>query len=131
MAHNVTFEDGPASGNLATGTFPRTFSATGDYAYVEAEWNADPGTDPAHGVPTSYYTAVQLLCRAEVVDGDWLEHLYSQNPKVAEEAARQLQRLGAGALPGPLPYNQIRMPSSERARGEPAQAISGPGDEDA
>ena len=36
---------------------------------------------------------------AEVVDGDWLEHLYSQNPKVAEEAARQLQRLGAGALP--------------------------------
>lgn len=36
---------------------------------------------------------------AEVVDGDWLEHLYSQNPRVAEEAARQLQRLGAGALP--------------------------------
>ena len=41
---------------------------TGDYAYVEAAWNADPGTDPAYGVPTSYYTAVQLLCRAEVVD---------------------------------------------------------------
>ncbi len=41
---------------------------TGDYTYVEAEWNANPGTDPAYGVPTSYYTAVQLLCRAEVVD---------------------------------------------------------------
>ncbi len=41
---------------------------TGDYTYVEAEWNADPGTDPTYGVPTSYYTAVQLLCRAEVVD---------------------------------------------------------------
>ena len=41
---------------------------TGDYTYVEADWNADPGTDPAYGVPTSYYTAVQLLCRAEVVD---------------------------------------------------------------
>ena len=41
---------------------------TGDYAYVEAAWNANPGTDPAYGVPTSYYTAVQLLCRAEVVD---------------------------------------------------------------
>ena len=41
---------------------------TGDYAYVEAEWNANPGTDPAYGVPTSYYTAVQLLCRAEIVD---------------------------------------------------------------
>ncbi len=41
---------------------------TADYTYVEAAWNADPGTDPAVGVPTSYYTAVQLLCRAEVVD---------------------------------------------------------------
>jgi transcriptional regulator len=41
---------------------------TGDYAYVEAAWNADPGTDPDLGVPTSYYTGVQLLCRAEVVD---------------------------------------------------------------
>lgn len=40
----------------------------GDYTYVEAAWNANPGTDPAYGVPTSYYTAVQLLCRAEVVD---------------------------------------------------------------
>lgn len=39
-----------------------------DYAYVEAAWNADPGTDPNAGVPTSYYTGVQLLCRAEVVD---------------------------------------------------------------
>lgn len=36
---------------------------------------------------------------AELVDGDWLEHLYSQNPKVAEEATRQLQELGANALP--------------------------------
>lgn len=39
-----------------------------DYVYVEAAWNADPGTDPDLGVPTSYYTAVQLLGRAEVVD---------------------------------------------------------------
>jgi transcriptional regulator len=41
---------------------------TGDQAYVEAAWNANPGTDPTLGVPTSYYTGVQLLCRAEVVD---------------------------------------------------------------
>jgi transcriptional regulator len=41
---------------------------TGDYAYVEAAWNANPGTDPTLGVPTSYYTGVQLRCRAEVVD---------------------------------------------------------------
>src|SRR4051794_7488816 len=41
---------------------------SGDYTYVEAAWNADPGTDPTYGVPTSYYTAVQLLCTAEVLD---------------------------------------------------------------
>jgi transcriptional regulator len=41
---------------------------TADYAYVEAAWNADPGTNPDLGVPTSYYTGVQLLCTAEVVD---------------------------------------------------------------
>src|SRR4051794_28746937 len=40
----------------------------GDYTYVEAAWNADPGVDPTHGVPTSYYTGIQLLCTAEVVD---------------------------------------------------------------
>jgi plastocyanin len=35
VTHNVTFEDqAPGSGNLATGTFPRTFTATGDYAYI-------------------------------------------------------------------------------------------------
>jgi transcriptional regulator len=39
-----------------------------DWAYVEAAWNANPGTDPDLGVPTSYYTSVQLLCTAEVVD---------------------------------------------------------------
>jgi transcriptional regulator len=39
-----------------------------DYVYVEAAWNADPGTDARVGVPTSYYTAVQLLCTAEIVD---------------------------------------------------------------
>jgi len=44
------------------------FSIIADYTYVEAAWNADPGTDPTVGVPTSYYTAVQLLCTAEVVD---------------------------------------------------------------
>ena len=39
-----------------------------DYVYVEAAWNADEGSDPDLGVPTSYYTALQLRCTAEVVD---------------------------------------------------------------
>jgi plastocyanin len=34
VAHNVTFEDqAPGSGDRTTGSFSRTFSATGDYAY--------------------------------------------------------------------------------------------------
>lgn len=36
---------------------------------------------------------------AEVVEGEWLEHLHSQNPKVAQEAMRQLEELGGEALP--------------------------------
>ena len=56
------------SGRRSTADPHVVLALTGDYTYVEAEWNAEPGTDPAYGVPTSYYTAVQLLCRAEVVD---------------------------------------------------------------
>lgn len=41
-----------------------------DYSYIEAAWNADAGVPPEHGVPTSYYTAVQLRCHAEVVDDE-------------------------------------------------------------
>lgn len=39
-----------------------------DWAYVEAAWNADAGTEPELGVPTSYYTSVQLLGTVEIVD---------------------------------------------------------------
>jgi transcriptional regulator len=39
-----------------------------DYVYVEAAWNADAGADPDLGVPTSYYTAVQLHGTVELVD---------------------------------------------------------------
>jgi transcriptional regulator len=39
-----------------------------DYTYVEAAWNADDGVPPEHGVPTSYYSAVQLRGTAQIVD---------------------------------------------------------------
>ena len=32
--HNVTFQDGPASGNLGSGSFPRTFQAAGSFPYI-------------------------------------------------------------------------------------------------
>jgi transcriptional regulator len=39
-----------------------------DYAYVPTTWRAKAGGHDEDGVPTSYYAAVQLRCRAEVVD---------------------------------------------------------------
>ena len=38
-------------------------SVFGAYAFIPGHWNQDE-----HGVPTSYYAAVQLACDAEVVD---------------------------------------------------------------
>ncbi|AZM63457.1 MULTISPECIES: FMN-binding negative transcriptional regulator [unclassified Streptomyces] len=43
-------------------------SVVDDYVYVPGPWQAEPGTPPEHGVPTSLYAAVQLRCRAHVVD---------------------------------------------------------------
>lgn len=40
----------------------------GDYAYIPTYWRAKPGGPEEDGVPTSYYTAVQFLCRPTVVD---------------------------------------------------------------
>ncbi|MFI0960895.1 FMN-binding negative transcriptional regulator [Streptomyces sp. NPDC021080] len=45
-----------------------TFTVTSDYAFVPGPWRAQPGTPPADGVPTSYYTAVQFTCRATIID---------------------------------------------------------------
>lgn len=45
-----------------------TFTVIGDYAFVPGPWRAGPGTAPTDGVPTSYYAAVQFLCRAVIVD---------------------------------------------------------------
>jgi plastocyanin len=34
VAHNVTFQDGPASPSQGSGSFPRTFQAAGSFPYV-------------------------------------------------------------------------------------------------
>jgi transcriptional regulator len=39
-----------------------------DYTYVPADWQAEPGTPPELGIPTSYYATVQLSGDVEVVD---------------------------------------------------------------
>ena len=59
----------------------------------------------------------------EVVDGDWLEHLHSQNPKVAEEAARQVTEMGASAVPEI--QEVLRDPAAEVAKKKAAMKASG------
>ncbi len=45
-----------------------SFSIFGDYAYIPGPWRAKPGDDSANGVPTSYYAAINFVCRPTVID---------------------------------------------------------------
>jgi transcriptional regulator len=38
-------------------------AVTGDYAYIPTYWRANAGGPDEDGVPTSYYTTVQFVCR--------------------------------------------------------------------
>jgi len=40
----------------------------GDYAYIPTYWRAKAGGPDEDGVPTSYYAAVQFVCRPTVID---------------------------------------------------------------
>jgi transcriptional regulator len=39
-----------------------------DWAYVPSDWKTVAGEDPRFGIPTTYYAAVVLAARAEVLD---------------------------------------------------------------
>ena len=43
-------------------------SMIGDHAYIPTYWRAKAGGPDEDGVPTSYYSAVQFVCRPTVVD---------------------------------------------------------------
>lgn len=43
-------------------------SVVDDYTFIPAPWHAPDDVPPEHGTPTSYYAAVQLICRAHIVD---------------------------------------------------------------
>ncbi|MER5212117.1 FMN-binding negative transcriptional regulator [Streptomyces sp. NPDC002838] len=43
-------------------------SVVDDYVYVPGPWQAAPDGPSEHGTPTSLYAAVQLRCRAHLVD---------------------------------------------------------------
>ena len=43
-------------------------AVTGDWAYIPSAWKAIGDEDPALGIPTTYYAAVQLIGDAHVLD---------------------------------------------------------------
>jgi transcriptional regulator len=40
----------------------------GDYAYIPTYWRANAGGPDEDGVPTSYYSTVQFVCRPTIID---------------------------------------------------------------
>ncbi|MBN6053927.1 FMN-binding negative transcriptional regulator [Nonomuraea sp. RK-328] len=87
-------------------------SVTGHWAYIPGAWRAEPGTDPALGVPTTYYSAVQLVCHAEIVkdvEGK-LEILRAQlgdlDPEAGDPAA--MPRLMSGIQGLRLTVEEVR-----------------------
>ncbi len=40
----------------------------GDYAYIPSYWRAKAGGPDEDGVPTSYYSSIQFVCRPTIVD---------------------------------------------------------------
>jgi transcriptional regulator len=66
-------------------------SVAGDWAYIPAAWKAIGDEDPALGIPTTYYAAVQLTGPVTVLD---------QPADVADVLRRQLAALepGSGAV---------------------------------
>jgi transcriptional regulator len=71
------------------GEHPRAvLTVIGDYVYVPARWNANPGTDPAYGVPTSYYATVQVACDVRII----AEHLADRDGPMDEAARAHLVR---------------------------------------
>ncbi len=59
-------------------------SVAGDWAFVPSAWKAIGDEDPRLGIPTTYYGAVQVTARAEVID---------EPAEVAAVLRRQLQVL--------------------------------------
>ena len=103
----------------------------GDYAYIPSYWRAKAGGPDEDGVPTSYYSAVQFVCRPTIVDEpeDKVEILTAQlgdlqpegghAPVAATEAA---VRPDAGRYPRPAAGGaagggqvQVRRPQPSRA----------------
>ena len=77
----------------------------GDYAYIPTYWRAKAGGPDEDGVPTSYYAAVQFVCRPTVVDDPQGKARSSppssptSSPKAATPPSPSTQRRTGGCSP--------------------------------
>ncbi|MEM7288165.1 MAG: FMN-binding negative transcriptional regulator [Actinomycetota bacterium] len=73
-------------------------SVAGDWAYIPGGWKAIGDEDPALGIPTTYYGAVQVIGDVTIVDGD----------EIAEVLRTQVRTLE--------PESDLADPSTHRAK---------------
>ncbi|MFI6685116.1 FMN-binding negative transcriptional regulator [Streptomyces sp. NPDC050485] len=78
-------------------------SVTDDYVFVPGPWGAAEDAPPEHGVPTSFYAAVQLRCTARVVD-DPAEKAELLNRQLAHF---QPEGGSAPVAAGEVPYGRL------------------------
>ncbi|MEV6167506.1 FMN-binding negative transcriptional regulator [Streptomyces sp. NPDC051954] len=78
-------------------------SVVDDYVYVSGPWQAAPDVPSEHGVPTSFYAAVQLRCHAHVVDDP------SEKAELLNHQVGHFQPEGgsARAAVGEVPYGRM------------------------
>ncbi|MDT0468178.1 FMN-binding negative transcriptional regulator [Streptomyces gibsoniae] len=78
-------------------------SVVDDYVYVPGPWQAAPGVPSEHGVPTSFYAAVQLRCTAHIVDDP------AEKAELLHRQLGHFQPEGGSARPaaGEAPYGRM------------------------
>ncbi|MFI0908349.1 FMN-binding negative transcriptional regulator [Streptomyces sioyaensis] len=78
-------------------------SVVDDYAFIPGPWQADEDQPPEHGVPTSFYAAVQLICTARIVDDP------SAKAALLQRQMRHFQPAGGSApvAAGEAPYGRL------------------------
>lgn len=79
------------------------FSVDGDHAFIPSYWRAKAGGPDEDGVPTSYYSAVQFVCRPTIVDDP------SAKAEILAAQLRALQPEGghAAVAVGEPPYGRL------------------------
>lgn len=73
-------------------------TVVGDYAYIPTYWRAKPTDAEEVGVPTSYYAAVQFVCRPSIVD--------HSGEKAAQLADMQPEGRYSEVAPDTAPYGR-------------------------